>query len=223
MVLLIFQKIPMKPISELRTEYTKATLDQATVDKNPIAQFEKWFHEALEAEVLEANAMTLSTVTESGRPTARIVLLKGIEQNKFLFYTNYQSQKGKELDNNPACALTFFWPELERQVRIEGISERLESSVSEAYFQSRPRSSQVGAWASPQSSIIKDRSLLEVRAKEIEKRFAGNEILPKPNQWGGYAIEPFEIEFWQGRPSRLHDRIVYYKSENQWVIHRLAP
>ncbi|HPW63587.1 MAG TPA: pyridoxamine 5'-phosphate oxidase [Cyclobacteriaceae bacterium] len=213
----------MKPISELRTEYTKATLDQATVDKNPIAQFEKWFHEALEAEVLEANAMTLSTVTESGRPTARIVLLKGIEQNKFLFYTNYQSQKGKELDNNPACALTFFWPELERQVRIEGISERLESSVSEAYFQSRPRSSQVGAWASPQSSIIKDRSLLEVRAKEIEKRFAGNEILPKPNQWGGYAIEPFEIEFWQGRPSRLHDRIVYYKSENQWVIHRLAP
>ncbi|HNV30275.1 MAG TPA: pyridoxamine 5'-phosphate oxidase [Cyclobacteriaceae bacterium] len=213
----------MKPISELRTEYTKATLDQATVDKNPIAQFEKWFHEALEAEVLEANAMTLSTVTESGRPTARIVLLKGIEQNKFLFYTNYQSQKGKELDNNPACALTFFWPELERQVRIEGISERLESSVSEAYFQSRPRSSQVGAWASPQSSIIKDRSLLEVRAREIEKRFAGNEILPKPNQWGGYAIEPFEIEFWQGRPSRLHDRIVYYKSENQWVIHRLAP
>lgn len=223
MVLLIFQKISMKPISELRTEYTRATLDQATVDKNPIAQFEKWFHEALEAEVLEANAMTLSTVTESGRPTARIVLLKGIEQNKFLFYTNYQSQKGKELDNNPACALTFFWPELERQVRIEGISERLESSVSEAYFQSRPRSSQIGAWASPQSTIIKDRSLLEVRAREIEKRFAGNEILPKPNQWGGYAIEPFEIEFWQGRPSRLHDRIVYYKSENQWVIHRLAP
>lgn len=223
MVLLIFQKIPMKPISELRTEYTKATLDQATVDKNPIAQFEKWFHEALEAEVLEANAMTLSTVTESGRPTARIVLLKGIEQNKFLFYTNYQSQKGKELDNNPACALTFFWPELERQVRIEGISERLESTVSEAYFQSRPRSSQIGAWASPQSTIIKDRSLLEVRAREIEKRFAGKEILPKPNQWGGYAIEPFEIEFWQGRPSRLHDRIVYYKSENQWVIHRLAP
>lgn len=223
MVLLIFQKIPMKPISELRTEYTKATLDQATVDKNPIAQFEKWFHEALEAEVLEANAMTLATVTESGRPTARIVLLKGIEQNKFLFYTNYQSQKGKELDNNPACALTFFWPELERQVRIEGISERLESTVSEAYFQSRPRSSQIGAWASPQSTIIKDRSLLEVRAKEIEKRFAGKEILPKPNQWGGYAIEPFEIEFWQGRPSRLHDRIAYYKSENQWVIHRLAP
>ena len=213
----------MKPISEIRTEYTKATLDQATVDKNPMVQFEKWFHEALEAEVMEANAMTLSTVTETGRPTARIVLLKGVEQNKFLFYTNYQSQKGKELDNNPACALTFFWPELERQVRIEGISERLESSVSKVYFQSRPRSSQVGAWASPQSTIIKDRSLLEERAREIEKRFAGKETLPKPKQWGGYAIEPHEIEFWQGRPSRLHDRIVYYRSENEWVVHRLAP
>ena len=213
----------MKPISEIRTEYTKASLDQSTIEKNPIVQFEKWFHEALEAEVMEANAMTLSTVTESGRPTARIVLLKGIEQNKFLFYTNYQSQKGKELDNNPACALTFFWPELERQVRIEGISERLESSVSKVYFQSRPRSSQVGAWASPQSTIIKDRSLLEERAREIEKRFAGKETLPKPNQWGGYAIEPHEIEFWQGRPSRLHDRIVYYRSENEWVVHRLAP
>ena len=213
----------MKPISEIRTEYTKASLDQSTIEKNPIVQFEKWFHEALEAEVMEANAMTLSTVTESGRPTTRIVLLKGIEQNKFLFYTNYQSQKGKELDNNPACALTFFWPELERQVRIEGISERLESSVSKVYFQSRPRSSQVGAWASPQSTIIKDRSLLEERAREIEKRFAGKETLPKPNQWGGYAIEPHEIEFWQGRPSRLHDRIVYYRSENEWVVHRLAP
>jgi len=213
----------MKPISQIRTEYTKASLDQSTTDKNPIAQFEKWFQEALQAEVLEANAMTLSTVTDTGRPSARIVLLKGVEFNKFLFYSNYQSQKGKELENNPACALTFFWPELERQVRIEGISERLEPSVSEAYFQSRPRTSQVGAWASPQSSVIKDRTLLEARFGEIEKRFAGKEILPKPNQWGGYAIEPFEIEFWQGRPSRLHDRVVYYKSGDSWIIHRLAP
>jgi pyridoxamine 5'-phosphate oxidase len=213
----------MKPISQLRTEYTKASLDQSTTDKNPIAQFEKWFQEALQAEVLEANAMTLSTVTDTGRPSARIVLLKGVEFNKFIFYSNYQSQKGKELENNPACALTFFWPELERQVRIEGISERLEPSVSEAYFQSRPRTSQVGAWASPQSSVIKDRKLLEARFGEIEKRFAGKEILPKPNQWGGYAIEPFEIEFWQGRPSRLHDRVVYYKSGDSWIIHRLAP
>jgi pyridoxamine 5'-phosphate oxidase len=213
----------MKPISEIRKEYTMASLELKTIDKNPIAQFEKWFKEALQAEVLEPNAMTLSTVTEAGRPTARVVLLKGIEKNKFSFYTNYQSKKGKELEHNPACALTFFWPELERQVRIEGASERLETAVSEAYFQSRPRGSQVGAWASPQSSIIKDREILEARVKEIEKRFEGKEILPKPHQWGGYAVEPFEIEFWQGRASRLHDRIVYYKNEGEWVMHRLAP
>jgi pyridoxamine 5'-phosphate oxidase len=213
----------MKPISEIRKEYTMASLELKTIDKNPIAQFEKWFKEALQAEVLEPNAMTLSTVTEAGRPTARVVLLKGIEKNKFSFYTNYQSKKGKELEHNPACALTFFWPELERQVRIEGVSERLETAVSEAYFQSRPRGSQVGAWASPQSSIIKDREILEARVKEIEKRFEGKEILPKPHQWGGYAVEPFEIEFWQGRASRLHDRIVYYKNEGEWVMHRLAP
>ncbi len=213
----------MKPISEIRKEYTMASLELKTIDKNPIAQFEKWFKEAMQAEVLEANAMTLSTVTEAGRPTARVVLLKGIEKNKFSFYTNYQSKKGKELEHNPACALTFFWPELERQVRIEGVSERLETAVSEAYFQSRPRGSQVGAWASPQSSIIKDREILEARVKEIEKRFEGKEILPKPHQWGGYAVEPFEIEFWQGRASRLHDRIVYYKNEGEWVTHRLAP
>jgi pyridoxamine 5'-phosphate oxidase len=213
----------MKPISEIRKEYTMASLELKTIDKNPIAQFEKWFKEAMQAEVLEPNAMTLSTVTEAGRPTARVVLLKGIEKNKFSFYTNYQSKKGKELEHNPACALTLFWPELERQVRIEGVSERLETAVSEAYFQSRPRGSQVGAWASPQSSIIKDREILEARVKEIEKRFEGKEILPKPHQWGGYAVEPFEIEFWQGRASRLHDRIVYYKNEGEWVMHRLAP
>jgi len=213
----------MKPISEIRKEYTMASLELKTIDKNPIAQFEKWFKEAMQAEVLEPNAMTLSTVTEAGRPTARVVLLKGIEKNKFSFYTNYQSKKGKELEHNPACALTFFWPELERQVRIEGVSERLETAVSEAYFQSRPRGSQVGAWASPQSSIIKDREILEARVKEIEKRFEGKEILPKPHQWGGYAVEPFEIEFWQGRASRLHDRIVYYKNDGEWVMHRLAP
>lgn len=213
----------MKPISEIRKEYTMASLELKSIHKNPIVQFEKWFKEAMQAEVLEPNAMTLSTVTEAGRPTARVVLLKGVEKNKFSFYTNYQSKKGKELEHNPACALTFFWPELERQVRIEGVSERLETAISEAYFQSRPRGSQVGAWASPQSSIIKDRELLEARVKEIEKRFEGKDVLPKPHQWGGYAVEPFEIEFWQGRASRLHDRIVYYKNEGEWVMHRLAP
>src|SRR6188768_1430926 len=142
----------MISISELRKEYSKETLDINSISKDPIHQFEIWFNEAVKAEVAEPNAMTLSTVNESGRPSARIVLLKGIEKSKFLFYTNHQSQKGKELESNPACALTFFWPELERQVRIEGISNRVDTSIAEKYFQSRPRGSQIGAWASPQSS-----------------------------------------------------------------------
>jgi pyridoxamine 5'-phosphate oxidase len=213
----------MKGLEGIRKEYAKTTLDVGDVDLNPIAQFEKWFKEAVEAKVPEPNAMTLSTISDGGRPSARIVLLKGVEQSQFLFYTNYQSQKGKELDKNPACALTFFWPELERQVRIEGMAQRVEESVSEKYFQSRPRDSQVGAWASPQSSMVNNREILEARVKEIEKRFEGVALLPKPKQWGGFAIDPFEMEFWQGRPSRLHDRIVYYKNEGSWAIHRLAP
>jgi pyridoxamine 5'-phosphate oxidase len=213
----------MTKISELRRDYAKETLDISSIEKNPILQFEKWFDEALRGEVLEPNAMTLSTVSESGRPSGRIVLLKGIEQNKFLFYTNYHSKKGKELENNPACALTFFWPELERQVRIDGISSRVDAATSEKYFQSRPRESQVGAWASPQSSVISDRGLLEARVIEIEKKFKGQETLPKPHQWGGFAVDPYEIEFWQGRPSRLHDRIVYCKVDEQWSTRRLAP
>ncbi len=213
----------MKGLDQLRQEYTKASLDISTIAKNPIIQFENWFKEATDAAVPEPNAMTLSTLSEDGRPSARIVLLKGIEKDQFVFYTNYQSQKGKELDKNPACALTFFWPELERQVRIEGIATRVDESTSENYFRSRPRGSQIGAWASPQSSIIKDRSILESRAKELEKKFEGIELLPKPKQWGGFAVEPFEIEFWQGRSSRLHDRIVFYKQENKWSVHRLAP
>jgi pyridoxamine 5'-phosphate oxidase len=213
----------MSALADLRKEYSRETLDVSLVSQNPIRQFESWFDEALRAEVLEANAMTLSTVTEEGKPSARIVLLKGIEENRFLFFTNYQSQKGKELLNNPACALTFFWPELERQVRIEGIASRLDDKASEKYFQSRPRGSQIGAWASPQSVIIKDRALLEERTKALELKFKGKEVLPKPHQWGGFSVEPMEIEFWQGRPNRLHDRIVYYQIDNAWVIHRLAP
>jgi pyridoxamine 5'-phosphate oxidase len=212
-----------KNLAEIRKEYTKATLDVSTVSKDPIEQFGVWFNEALEAQVAEPNAMTLSTVNADGKPSARIVLLKGIEQRKLLFYTNYQSRKGKELEVNPACALTFFWPDLERQVRIEGIVERVDAKSSEAYFQSRPRNSQIGAWASPQSSPIKSRQILEERASQVDKKFEGVTALPKPHQWGGYGVEPYLIEFWQGRPSRLHDRLEFTKIDGVWRVNRLAP
>jgi pyridoxamine 5'-phosphate oxidase len=213
----------MEGLANLRKDYSKASLDVDTIDPNPIVQFEKWFKEAVNAKIPEPNAMNLATVSESGRPTSRIVLLKGIENNQFLFYTNYQSQKGRELDLRPECALNFFWPELERQIRIEGIAQRVDTKTSDDYFQSRPRGSQIGAWASPQSAIIRDRKILEDRVKEIEKRFEGKTVLPRPNQWGGYAIAPFEIEFWQGRSSRLHDRLCFTQVEGKWQLHRLAP
>lgn len=213
----------MKGLSEIRTEYSKSTLDTSSVSADPIKQFEKWFEEVLDSKALEPNAMTLSTLSEGGTPTSRIVLLKGVEGGQFVFYTNYQSQKGKELEKNPACSLNFFWPELERQVRIEGVAQRVSPASSDAYFQSRPRPSQIGAWASPQSSLIKDRLILEQRVLEIEKRFKDLKVLPRPKQWGGFAITPMEIEFWQGRPNRLHDRIVYTFIDKQWKINRLAP
>lgn len=213
----------MNDLASLRNEYSKAALDAKSVSQDPISQFTKWFEEAITAKVPEPNAMNLATVNKNGGPASRIVLLKGIENHKFVFYTNYQSRKGKELDQNPACSLTFFWPELERQVRVEGVASRIDEKRSEKYFQSRPRGSQVGAWASPQSSVISDRALLEERAKQIEAKFEGEELLPKPNQWGGYEIDPLMIEFWQGRPSRLHDRILYTKDESGWKINLLAP
>ena len=213
----------MKPITDIRKDYSKSALDISTIGKDPIAQFEQWFEAAMASQVPEPNALTLSTVSPDGRPSGRIVLLKGVENGKFIFYTNYQSQKGKELEDNPACALTFFWPELERQICINGIASRTDSSSSEKYFQSRPRESQVGAWASPQSAIISERKILEDRVKVIEEKFKGIEKLPKPHQWGGYEIDPVKIEFWQGRASRLHDRIVFTKVDGAWQIHRLAP
>ncbi len=213
----------MKGISEIRTDYTKATLDINSVEKNPFTQFEKWFKQAIASQALEPNAMNLATLSKNGRPTSRIVLLKGVENSQFVFYTNYQSQKGKELELNPACALNFFWPELERQVRIEGLASRVSPEVSDNYFQSRPRASQIGAWASPQSTLIKERSILEERVSQLEMKYKDLKVLPRPKQWGGYGITPFEIEFWQGRPSRLHDRIVYTLVDDKWTINRLAP
>lgn len=213
----------MKSLADIRSEYTKSSLDILDLSADPLLQFDRWFKEAMTAKVQEPNAMNLATVSAKGTPSSRIVLLKGVEKSQFIFFTNYQSVKGKELDQNPACALTFFWPELERQVRIEGIAERIDEKASEEYFHSRPRTSQVGAWASPQSSVIKDRQILEDRVKEIEKRFDGKERLPKPNQWGGFGVSPHAIEFWQGRPSRLHDRIAYLLIDGVWKINRLAP
>jgi len=213
----------MDKIASIRKEYTKASLDITSVNKNPVLQFEKWFDEALQSNALEPSAMILATISATGKPSARVVLLKGISNNRFYFYTNYQSQKGQELENNPACALTFFWPELERQVRISGIAERATALESDQYFQSRPRGSQIGAWASPQSVAIKERSLLENRVKEIEERFKDEKVLPRPKQWGGYTVAPFEVEFWQGRPSRLHDRVLYTLIDGEWRINLLAP
>ncbi|HET9054710.1 MAG TPA: pyridoxamine 5'-phosphate oxidase [Cyclobacteriaceae bacterium] len=213
----------MQNLANIRKDYRKATLDVASVDLDPVVQFEKWFGEALNSEVMEPNAMNLSTVNEQGKPSARMVLLKGLEKSRFVFYTNYHSKKGKELDNNPACALTFFWPELERQVRVEGIASRVESQLSDEYFQSRPRESQMGAWASPQSILIESREILEERFHAIEKKFEGQPVLPRPHQWGGFQVEPFQIEFWQGGPGRMHDRIQYVKVDAAWKIYRLAP
>ncbi|MBS1488678.1 MAG: pyridoxamine 5'-phosphate oxidase [Bacteroidetes bacterium] len=213
----------MTPITDIRKDYSKSSLDISSIDADPMRQFGKWFEEAVAANHPEPNALTLSTVSADGRPSARIVLLKGIENKKFIFYTNYQSQKGKELDNNPACALTFFWPALERQVRVEGIVGRCSEETSLTYFQSRPYESQIGAWASPQSTVIANRNILEERVRQLHKKYEGKEKLPKPKQWGGFEVDPLKIEFWQGRPSRLHDRIVFTKIDGQWQIHRLAP
>ena len=213
----------MHKLEAIRSEYSKATLDVANVSTDPIEQFNKWFNEALQAEVPEPNAMSLATVGTDYRPSCRIVLLKGIEHKQFVFYTNYQSHKGKELDANPVCALTFFWPELERQVRVEGTVTRVEESRSQAYFQSRPLGAQIGAWSSPQSSVIDSREILDGRVTQISKRFEGVTNLPKPKQWGGYQVAPLMIEFWQGRESRLHDRIEFTFVDGLWKRHRLAP
>lgn len=211
-------------IDALRKEYAQGKLELSDTPTDPIQQFERWFEEAMKSDVPEPNAMTLSTASAEGMPSARIVLLKGLEEGAFLFYTNYESQKGKELTENPRAALTFLWHELQRQVRIDGRVERLEAAASTAYFQSRPKGSQIGAWASPQSQPIESREVLERKEKELAEQYGDAEQLPRPEHWGGYRVIPQRIEFWQGRPSRLHDRILYERSSGgQWEKKRLAP
>lgn len=209
-------------LAAIRTEYRKKSLNKQDVMTHPVDQFELWFNEAINADIIEPTAMSVATVDKSGRPSARIVLLKGIKDKTFLFYTNYKSQKGQELENQPFAALNFFWPELERQVRIEGRVEMLSEKESETYFSTRPKGSKIGAWASPQSEVIESRGMLENNINKLITKYPGNEV-PKPPQWGGYRVIPDRMEFWQGRESRLHDRIVYCLTNNRWEIKRLAP
>lgn len=213
----------MSSIADIRTDYQLASLDESVVGLDPFLFFRRWFEEAMEAAVTEVNAMTLATCDTQGKPHARIVLLKGIEEGGFVFYTNYQSHKGQQLSESPQAALVFFWPELQRQVRIEGVVRKVSPEASDAYFQSRPVGSRIGAWASPQSAEIDGRSVLESREQEYSERFADGTI-PRPEHWGGYVVVPNLIEFWQGRSSRLHDRIAFELTESgSWRKYRLAP
>jgi pyridoxamine 5'-phosphate oxidase len=209
-------------IAAIRKEYSFKSLDLNNIADNPLIQFKVWFQEALTASAIETNAMTLATINKDNKPSARIVLLKGIDHG-FLFFTNYESDKGKELARHPFAALTFFWPELERQVRVEGRVEKVTEAESDEYFFSRPEPSQIGAWTSPQSHIIPDREYLQRRQEEVEEKFK-NEKITRPQHWGGYRLVPQSVEYWQGRPSRLHDRIKYDLDETgNWQINRLAP
>lgn len=208
--------------ADLRRDYALARLDEADVAPDPFEQFARWFHDAERAELLEPNAMTLATATPGGVPSARIVLLKGIDAGGFAFFTDYRSQKGQELDANPRAALVFHWGALERQVRIAGSVSRVSREESAAYYRSRPEKSRLGAWASHQSAPLADRAALEAQFDAAGRRYADGEI-PLPPHWGGFRVMPERVEFWQGRRSRLHDRIVYARADGGWIIGRLSP
>ncbi|AOM80390.1 pyridoxamine 5'-phosphate oxidase [Pedobacter steynii] len=209
-------------LQNLRQEYRSAELAETDVESNPILQFKKWFTEAVDAQIFEPNVMTLATANSDSKPSARIVLLKGFDEDGFVFFTNYDSDKGKDLAENPQASLVFFWAELERQVRIDGVVSKIDAAASTDYFHSRPIGSQIGASASPQSRVIPNRESLEEKVAELSTAYQDKEI-PRPLHWGGYLVEPTHIEFWQGRPSRLHDRLNYQLVDGSWIINRLAP
>lgn len=211
-----------KNIADIRKDYQLTVLDEQATGDDPFAFFHRWFHEAHEADANEVNAMTLATVNADGKPHARIVLLKGLDDKGFVFFTNYNSEKGKDISENKHVSVVFFWKELERQVCIEGVAERISTEESDTYFYSRPLGSQIGAWSSPQSQIIDNRDILEQNYLRYEKEFAGK--IPRPQHWGGYRIIPHNIEFWQGRSNRMHDRIIFSQNANgTWSKNRLAP
>lgn len=210
-------------IADLRRNYSLESLSEVDVLSDPLEQFKRWFEEALNSQLPEPNAMTLATATPDGLPSARTVLLKGLEAGGFVFYTNYESRKGRELDGNPHAALLFTWLELERQIRIEGRVEKVSEETSNDYFRSRPKGSQIGAWASPQSHVISGREVLEEKIQELTETFKHDDELPLPPFWGGYVVKPVLLEFWQGRENRLHDRILYTLKGQHWNVERLAP
>jgi pyridoxamine 5'-phosphate oxidase len=209
-------------IGERRREYQRAELDESSVDADPFTEFGRWFEEAVKAMVVEPEAMTLATASPEGAPSARMVLLRGFDERGFVFYTDYRSQKGAELERNPRAALVFHWPELERQIRITGQVTQTAREESETYFQTRPRGSRIGAWASHQSKALASRRQLEERVAELESKYRGQEV-PLPPYWGGLRLTPVAVEFWQGRENRLHDRIRYLREESGWRIERLSP
>ncbi|HEX5127375.1 MAG TPA: pyridoxamine 5'-phosphate oxidase [Rhodocyclaceae bacterium] len=213
--------MPSIDLTSLRLEYTLYSLDAADVAADPVEQFRQWFDQALKAQLHEPYAMTVASASSDGAPTARVMLLRGFDERGFVFYTNYQSRKGRELECNPRAALLFYWAELERQVRIEGNVSRVSEAESDAYFASRPVASRIGAWVSAQSEIIAKRDALEVRFAELSARFGEN--VPRPPHWGGLRVEPRTFEFWQGRRSRLHDRIEYFRQNGGWATRRLSP